>query len=295
MCKISGVEVVNHQIDLCDLDALRSFFGNHDIAGIIHFAAYKTVPESVKRPLLYFDNNLFSLINLLKCASEFEVSNFVFSSSCSIYGNPDHLPVTENTPFGKAESPYARTKQMGEQILEDYNKANPLNISILRYFNPVGAHESALIGDLPTGVPDNLVPYITQTGIGTRASLSIFGGDYPTRDGTCIRDYIHVVDIADAHIMALKYLEQSSTNGCFDIFNLGTGDGVTVLEVVNAFESATKLKLNYSIVDRRPGDVVSIYANNEKALKLLKWKPKHNLESMMLSAWNWELYLKERQ
>ena len=262
--------------------------------GIIHFAAYKTVPESVKEPLKYFENNLNSLLNLLHAVEECGIPNFVFSSSCAVYGNPQKLPVTEETPMGIAESPYARTKQMGEDILRDFSRNSPCNISLLRYFNPVGSHESGLLGDLPIGVPDNLVPYITQTAIGTRDELTVFGDDYDTRDGSCVRDYIHVVDIANAHVKAMEHLDYSKEKGFVEVFNLGSGNGVSVLEVIKAFEKSTGLKLNYKIGPRRPGDVESIYADNSKARTELNWLPGRSIEEMMNSAWKWEKNLKNK-
>lgn len=292
--KITGKEVDNYLVDLCDIEATRKIFKkNTDIVGVIHFAAYKTVPESVKYPLKYFKNNLNSLLNLLECAEEFQIENFVFSSSCSVYGNVEKLPVNESTPLGNAECAYARTKQMGEQILEDFAKANPnIKLIALRYFNPVGAHESALLGEYSEH-PENLVPIITQTAIGRRDSMSVHGSDYNTRDGSCIRDYIHVMDIADAHTKALEYLQSGSNKEQYEIFNLGTGDGVSVLEAIHAFEKVSGEKLNYIMGPRRDGDVEAIYADNHKAAQLLNWNPERNIEDMMESAWKWEQHLKE--
>ncbi|GAB4257517.1 MAG: UDP-glucose 4-epimerase GalE [Saprospiraceae bacterium] len=288
---ITGKRVRNYAVDLCDLAATREVFeANPDIAGIIHFAALKLVGESVFEPLKYYHNNLEGLTNLLKCAEEFKVSNFIFSSSCSVYGNTDMLPVTEDTPFGEAESPYARTKQIGEQILSDYAKVNDWFKCVrLRYFNPAGAHESALIGEAPTNPATNLVPVITETAIGKREKMSIFGVDYDTRDGSCIRDYIHVMDLADAHTRCLKYLLENRNETNCDVFNVGIGEGVTVLEAVNAFEKVTGQKLNYELGPRRPGDVVAIYANKSKAERLLGWQPKRNIEDIMKTAWAWEV------
>ena len=264
-----------------------------DIKGIIHFAAFKAVGESVEIPLLYFENNLSSLINILKCAKEFDVPNFIFSSSCTVYGSPDEIPVTEQTPQKPAESPYGATKQMGEEIVREITKSGDVQRILLRYFNPVGAHPSALIGELPLGKPQNLVPAITQTAIGKLPQMIVYGDDYPTRDGSCIRDYIHVCDIAHAHILALQYLiDKKNTSPC-EIFNLGTGNGITVLEVIHSFEKVSGVKLNYKIGPRRPGDVVAIYANNNLAKKLLKWEPKYSLDEMMSTAWKWELKLKD--
>ncbi len=291
---IANQKIKLYNLDICDCDALKEVFLNHEITGIIHFAAYKTVPESVQNPLLYFENNLMSLINLLKCATEFKVKNFVFSSSCSVYGNPDELPVTEQTALKTPESPYARTKQMGEAILEDYARARPeAKIALLRYFNPTGAHHSGTIGDLPIGIPDNLVPYITQTANGTRAKLSVFGNDYPTRDGTCVRDYIHVSDIAQAHVLAINYLQNQTQSTC-EIFNLGSGIGSTVQEVISAFELVNDLKLPYEVVKRRAGDVIAVYANNEKAKLMLGWLLQYDLKHMMQTAWKWQKYLDQR-
>lgn len=291
--KITGQTVKNYKVDLCNYeDTYAVFSENRDMAGIIHFAAYKTVPESVEKPLLYFHNNLESLINVLRCVSEFNIPNFVFSSSCSVYGNVEKLPVVESTPLGEAESPYARTKQMGEQIIKDYSRANGTNNILLRYFNPVGAHPSTEIGELPLGRPDNLVPVITQTAIGKIPKMIVYGSDYPTRDGSCIRDYIHVMDIANAHTKALTYLMAGKNNAPLEVFNLGTGNGVTVLEAIHAFEKVSNVKLNYEMGPRRPGDVVAIYANNNHARERLNWNTRYNIEDMMRTAWEWQLKLK---
>lgn len=292
--KITGKPVKNYKVDLCIYDDTVAIFQeNPDIAGIIHFAAYKSVGESVKKPLLYFENNLNSLINILKCADEFNISNFVFSSSCTVYGNPDTIPVTEESPMKAAESAYGATKQMGEKIVKEAVSCNNNNAILLRYFNPVGAHPSALMGELPLGKPENLVPAITQTAIGKIPMMKVWGIDYPTRDGSCVRDYIHVCDIAHAHTLALNYLMQAKNKTNCDVFNLGTGDGYTVLEVIKAFERANGVLLNYEFGPRRAGDVVAIYANNDKAMNLLNWKPKYNLQEMMQTAWKWELKLQE--
>jgi len=293
--KITGKKIRNYKVDLCNLEDTHAVFHeNRDIVGVIHFAALKTVPESVADPLFYFQNNLTSLINVLKCVKEFNVPNLVFSSSCSVYGNTAELPVVEETPLGEAQSPYARTKQMGEQIIEDYSRVNDTQSILLRYFNPVGAHPSALIGELPLGRPDNLVPVITQTAIGKIPKLTVFGHDYDTRDGSCIRDYIYVMDIANAHTKALQYLiDQRNETNC-EIFNLGTGNGVTVLESIKAFEKISGVKLNYELGPRRPGDVIAIYANNTKAKQLLGWEPKTGIEDMMRTAWQWEVALRDR-
>lgn len=292
--KITGKKVKNYKVDLCIYDDVVAIFQeNREIAGIIHFAAYKSVGESVKKPLLYFENNLNSLINILKCAQEFKVNNFVFSSSCTVYGNPDKIPVTEETPMKPAESAYGATKQMGEQIIREVINSSSIKAILLRYFNPVGAHPSALIGELPLGKPENLVPAITQTAIGKLPMMQVWGNDYDTRDGSCLRDYIHVCDIAHAHILALNYLLQNKNQTNCDVFNLGTGNGYTVLEIINEFEKTSGTKLNYKIGPRRPGDVIAIYANNDKAKNLLGWNPKFNLQQMMATAWQWELKLKE--
>jgi UDP-glucose 4-epimerase len=293
--KITGKKIRNYKVDLCNLEDTHAVFHeNRDIVGVIHFAALKTVPESVSDPLFYFQNNLTSLVNVLKCVKEFNIPNMVFSSSCSVYGNTAELPVVEETPLGEAQSPYARTKQMGEQIIEDYSRVNDTQSILLRYFNPVGAHPSALIGELPLGRPDNLVPVITQTAIGKIPKLTVYGHDYDTRDGSCIRDYIYVMDIANAHTKAMQYLvEQRNKTNC-EVFNLGTGNGVTVLETIKAFEKISGVKLNYEMGPRRPGDVIAIYANNTKAKQLLGWEPKTGIEDMMRTAWQWEVALRDR-
>jgi UDP-glucose 4-epimerase len=292
--KILKINIKNYVTDLCDLDATKTIFiENSDISGIIHFAAYKAVGESVEKPLLYFENNLVSLINILKCAEEFNVPHFIFSSSCTVYGNPDQIPVTEETPQKPAESPYGATKQMGEVIVQTTINSNNVNAILLRYFNPVGAHPSILIGEVPLGRPANLVPAITQTAIGKLPAMQIHGNDYDTRDGSCLRDYIHVCDIAHAHTLALDYLVNKKQAEKCEVFNLGTGNGYTVLEVISAFEKVSGVKLNYTIGPRRAGDVVAIYANNNKATKILGWHPAFSLEDMMGSAWKWELALKK--
>ena len=291
---ITGKKVKNYKVDLCIYDDTYAIFQeNPDIHGIIHFAAFKSVEESVSKPLMYFENNLNSLINILKCTDEFNIANFVFSSSCTVYGNPDSIPVTEETPQKPAESPYGATKQMGEQIVNEAVNSSSFQAILLRYFNPVGAHPSALIGELPIGKPSNLVPAITQTAVGKMPEMQVWGTDYPTKDGSCVRDYIHVSDIAHAHTLALKFLEDHKNNGPCPIFNLGSGTGYTVLEVIHAFEKISGMSLNYNKGARRAGDVVAIYANNEKATQLLDWKPQYNLSDMMRSAWNWEIKLKD--
>ena len=287
--KITGKKVMNYPVDLCNYEAVQAVLRAHpEIEGIIHFAAFKTVPESVEKPLMYFHNNLESLINLLQYIQAYQVPYFVFSSSCSVYGNTDQLPVVEETPLGEAQSPYARTKQMGEQIIYDVSKVASNQFILLRYFNPVGAHPSGWIGEVPLGKPDNLVPVITQTAIGKLPQMQVMGADYPTRDGSCIRDYIHVMDIAHAHTLALQYLMEHRNSSNYEIFNLGTGRGVSVLEAIQAFEKVNGVKLNYTIGPRRPGDVVAIYADNKKAREKLGWEPKYTIEDMMRTAWQWE-------
>lgn len=292
--QITGKKIKNYKVDLCNYDDTNAIFEeNNDISGIIHFAAYKAVGESVEQPLAYYENNLQSLINLLKCVDQFGISHFVFSSSCTVYGNPDHIPVTEQTPQKNAESPYGATKQMSEKIIEDLAKVSNANYILLRYFNPAGAHPSSLIGELPLGRPQNLVPAITQTAIGKIDKMFVHGTDYDTRDGSCIRDYIHVCDLADAHTKALQYLEESKNKQSCEVFNLGSGDGSSVLEAINAFEKVSGVKLNYEIGPRRAGDVIAIYANNDLAKKELGWSTKFSLEDIMATAWKWELKLKE--
>jgi len=294
--KITGKSIQHYNIDIKDKAATRKLFSEHtDIQGIIHFAAFKSVSESVANPLMYYDNNINSLLHILACQKEFKVPNLIFSSSCSVYGNINQLPVTEETPFNKTESPYAYTKQIGEKMVDDFIKVNPtLKAISLRYFNPVGAHKSGLNGELPLSTPSNLVPFITQSAIGKLKQLTVFGGDYDTKDGTCIRDYIHVCDIASAHIKALQKLISNNDFPSHNIINLGTGNGVSVLEAINSFEKVTQQKLNYTIGERRAGDVAAIYANNDKAKKMLDWQPQHSIDEMMLSAWKWEQYLNQK-
>lgn len=291
--KISGKKVKNYHVDLKNFDdTLAIFQENDDIEGVIHFAAYKAVGESVAEPLMYYENNMFSLINLLKCVKEFNVPYFVFSSSCTVYGNPDEIPVTEQTPEKPAESPYGATKQMGERIIRDFAAQNKTACILLRYFNPVGAHPSILLGELPLGKPANLVPAITQTAIGKLPQMKVFGSDYPTRDGSCLRDYIHVSDIANAHTLSVQYLIDKKNKHNCETFNLGTGNGVTVFEAIKAFEEVSGVKLNYTVGPRRPGDVIAVYANNDLAVKTLGWKIKYNLKEMMDTAWKWEQKVK---
>ena len=291
---ITGVRPEYYDLDLCNEQLTKDLIEQHpDITGIIHFAAYKAVGESVEQPLKYYHNNIYSLINLLEAYNSKPV-NFVFSSSCTVYGQPDQLPVTEDAPVKKAESPYGNTKQIAEEILSEVAAVNTnINVIALRYFNPVGAHHTGLIGELPIGVPQNLVPFITQSAIGKRGPLTVHGNDYDTPDGSCIRDYIHVVDLAKAHVAALKHMEHSEGDIRYNIFNLGTGKGSTVLEVINAFESATGVKLNYKIGPRRSGDIEKIFGEVSKAEKELGWKTELDLNEMMRSAWAWEKYLQE--
>jgi UDP-glucose 4-epimerase len=291
LSKIIGFNPKTYHYDPCDEEKLIKFAREEvGIDGIIHFAAFKAVGESVKNPLKYYSNNLLSLINLLKVYSGLPVS-FVFSSSCTVYGQPDKLPVTEDAPIKPAQSPYGNTKQIAEEILKDaIVSGDAKKVISLRYFNPVGAHESALIGELPIGVPQNLVPFITQSAIGKRGKITVFGDDYNTRDGSCVRDYIHVVDLAKAHVAALKLMEGSTFSG-YDVFNLGTGNGYTVLEVIHAFERSTGVKLNYEIGPRREGDVEQVWGDVTKSAKGLHWRAGSGIDLMMSSAWDWEQYI----
>ncbi|MCX6332089.1 MAG: UDP-glucose 4-epimerase GalE [Bacteroidetes bacterium] len=287
--KITGQKIKNYAIDLTDAQATESIFTeNPSIIGMIHFAAFKAVGESVEMPLEYYENNLFSLVHLLKLAVKYKAMHFIFSSSCTVYGNPHSIPVTEQTELQPAASPYGATKQMGETIIKDAAFVKPLSTILLRYFNPVGAHPSTAIGELPIGRPQNLVPAITQTAIGKLDTMQVYGDDYDTRDGSCIRDYIHVCDIARAHTLALQYSIKKNEPHLCDIFNLGTGNGITVLEAIKAFEKVSGLKLNYQIGPRRPGDIIAIYANNDYAVQKLGWKINYSLDDMMRTAWEWE-------
>ena len=287
---ITGKEPIFEKIDLREKEVVTNFFDKHkDIEGIIHFAASKAVGESVENPLLYYENNLGTLVYLLQEFINRKKTNFIFSSSCTVYGQADKLPITEDAPVKKAESPYGNTKQIGEEIILDTCRVNSgFNAIALRYFNPVGAHSSAEIGELPIGVPQNLVPFITQTAAGLREQLSVFGDDYPTHDGTCIRDYIHVVDVAKAHVVALKRLIAQKNASNYEVFNLGTGKGSSVLEVIQSFEKVSGQKLNYKIVGRRAGDVIEAYANTDQANNVLGWKAEHTLDETLSSAWKWE-------
>lgn len=286
---IIGQPTVYYKADCNDEAALRSIFEKEQLDGVIHFAASKAVGESVEKPLMYYQNNIGSTLLLLKIMQEFGVKNFVFSSSCTVYGQPDFLPVTEETPRQEAASPYGNTKRICEDIIRDVviSKANLKAIS-LRYFNPIGAHESAEIGELPRGVPSNLVPYITQAAAGLREKLTIFGNDYNTSDGTCIRDFIHVVDLAKAHVKALKLLTDTDGNNYYDVFNVGTGEGVTVLQLIETFERVNNVKLNYTIGPRRAGDIEQIYAQVDKSQQVMGWRAEKTLEESLRDAWRWQ-------
>jgi UDP-glucose 4-epimerase len=287
---ITGKKPTFEKLDLKEKHDVRKFFQKHnDISGVIHFAASKAVGESVEKPLLYYENNLNTLIYMLSEVSNLETSNFIFSSSCTVYGQADEMPITENAPVKAAESPYGNTKQIGEEIMRDTCNVIPhMNAIALRYFNPIGAHPSAKIGELPIGVPQNLVPFITQTAAGLRDCLSVFGADYPTSDGTCIRDYIHVVDLAKAHVVALQRLINGKNESNYETFNVGTGVGSSVLEVIQSFEKVSGQSLNYKMAPRRAGDIVSAYAHTEKANTVLGWKAQSTLDEAMRSAWAWE-------
>lgn len=294
--EITGKRPAFEHVDCLDYAAMEEVFRKHaGIEAIIHFAASKAVGESVQKPLLYYRNNLVSLINLLELMPKHGVKGIVFSSSCTVYGQPDVLPVTESAPIKKAESPYGNTKQINEEIIQDDVKSGaPISSIILRYFNPIGAHPSGLIGELPNGVPMNLIPFLTQTAIGIREKLSVFGDDYNTPDGSCIRDYINVVDLAKAHVYAIARMLESKMADKVEIFNIGTGRGLSVLELIHAFEAATGVKLNYQITGRRAGDIEKVWANPEKANKVLGWKAETSIEDTLRSAWNWQLKLRER-
>lgn len=287
--KITGKKVDFRKVDLRDFDAVKGLFASEDFGAIIHFAASKAVGESMQIPLHYYRNNIQSMLNLLDLMDEYNVPNMVFSSSCTVYGQPETLPVTEQTPFKPAESTYGNTKKINEDILKDAARSNDkYQLIALRYFNPVGAHDTAEIGELPLGIPNNLIPFVTQTAAGIREQLSIFGEDYNTPDGTAIRDYIHVVDLAKAHVIAIERLLNQKNKSNYEYFNLGTGKGSSVLEVVNTFEKVNKVKLNYKIVDRRPGDVEQTYADTTLANEELGWKAELGLDEMMKSAWAWQ-------
>ncbi|WP_035334490.1 UDP-glucose 4-epimerase GalE [Dokdonia sp. PRO95] len=287
---ITGTTPLFEEFDLRDKSKVQDFFSRHnDIAGVIHFAASKAVGESVKEPLLYYENNLVTLIYILQELQKKEKASFIFSSSCTVYGQADELPITENAPVKPAASPYGNTKQVGEEIIRDTCSIQPhLNAISLRYFNPIGAHPTAEIGELPLGVPANLVPFITQTGIGIREELSVFGNDYPTPDGTAVRDYIHVVDLAKAHVIALERLIKENNTTNYEVFNVGTGTGSSVLEVIRSYEKVANKPLKYKIVDKREGDVTAAYADTDKANNVLGWKAESTLDEAMDSAWKWE-------
>ncbi len=295
--KITGVKPVLEVFDLCNGKKLDEFFNNYrNISSIIHFAAYKAVGESVNKPLDYYRNNLVSLLNLLDAMKRNGITDFVFSSSCTVYGQPEKLPVTEESPLQPATSPYGNTKQVGEAIIRDTTISDDKIRAIsLRYFNPIGAHPSALIGELPRGVPENLVPYITQTAYGLREELKVFGDDYDTPDGSCIRDYLHVVDLAKAHVVAVKRLMENRNKTNYEVFNLGTGNGVSVLEAIRSFERATGIKLNYQVTGRRPGDIEKIWADPSLANKELGWKTVSSLDEAMKTAWEWEKQIRNKK
>lgn len=293
--KITGVRPAFEKVDCTDFKTLEATFEKYSgIKAIIHFAASKAVGESVQQPLKYYRNNIVSLVNLLELMPKYNVEGIVFSSSCTVYGQPDVLPVTEAAPTKKAESPYGNTKQINEEIIVDtVNSGSPISSVILRYFNPIGAHPTALIGELPLGVPQNLLPYLTQTAIGIRKELSVFGDDYDTPDGSCIRDYIYVCDLAKAHVKAIDRILQNKMEEKVEVFNLGTGRGLSVLELINTFEKATGVKLPYKIVGRRAGDIVKVWANPERANKVLGWSADTPVEEVLQTAWKWQLHLRE--
>ena len=292
--KLCNRSIIHYKADCNDEKALREIFTDHTISGVIHFAAYKAVGESVDEPLKYYDNNIGSLLSILNVMDEFNVGTIVFSSSCTVYGQPDQLPVSEEAEIMPANSPYGYTKQVCENMLKDVVHSNPkFRTVLLRYFNPIGAHPSSLIGELPTGVPNNLVPFITQTGAGWRDNLTVFGDDYNTVDGTCVRDYIHVVDLAIAHVKAFEWLEKNEDP--LGIFNIGTGDGSSVLQAIKAFEKVSGRTLSYKLGSRREGDVEKIWASNDKAVHELKWKAKFSLQDAMKHAWQWQLTLGDKK
>ena len=293
--QVSGIRPAFEMVDCLDYNAMNAVFDKHPgIKAIIHFAASKAVGESVQKPLLYYRNNLVSLINILELMPKHKVDGIVFSSSCTVYGQPDVLPVTEAAPIKKAESPYGNTKQINEEIIHDtVASGSPISAILLRYFNPIGAHPTALLGELPNGVPQNLVPFLTQTAIGIREQLSVFGDDYNTPDGSCIRDFINVVDLAKAHVIAIARILESKQAEPVEVFNIGTGVGLSVLELINGFEKATGVKLNYKIVGRRAGDIEKVWANPDKANNVLGWTAKETIEDTLLSAWKWQLKLRE--
>ena len=293
--EVSGKKPVFYPFDLKRKELLKQVFDAHKIDGCIHFAAYKAVGESQEKPVDYYENNLFSLINLLQEFKERNISNFIFSSSCTVYGQADKMPIDEETVLKLPESSYGKTKQMGEEILKDFATAYQKKITLLRYFNPIGAHPTAKLGELPIGIPNNLVPYVMQTAAGIREKLSVWGDDYPTEDGTAVRDYIYVVDLAKAHVKALQKLINSTENTQIDIYNLGTGKGSSVLEVVHAFEKAKDVNVPYQICERRAGDITIAYANADKAEKELDWKSETSLEEALRTVWQWQKYLETRE
>ena len=291
--KITGKDFELYEGDILNRTFLDEIFNKHQFHGVIHFAAKKAVGESVEKPLLYYNNNVSGLITLLEAMENHSIRHLVFSSSCTVYGQPDELPVTEDSPKKTANSPYGNTKQIGEEIIEDLVKSGALLKSVaLRYFNPIGAHFSGEIGELPLGVPNNLIPFITQTAAGIRERLTVFGDDYDTPDGTCIRDYIHVMDLADAHVKCLRYLDDKPEVSHFDVINVGTGKGNTVMEAIKAFEAATGFKLNYHIGPRRQGDIEKVYAQADRSAQMLNWKARYSLKQAMKDAWNWQNKLK---
>jgi len=292
---ITGQKPAFYQLDLCDYEALAQFFdANQEVDAVIHFAAYKSVGVSVEQPLRYYRNNLVSLLNILDLMNAYGIQSLVFSSSCTVYGEPEEVPVSEEAPIQKAESPYGNTKHIGEDVLADSSRANGFEVISLRYFNPVGAHESAIIGEWPLGKPENLVPYLTQTAIGKRAQLTVFGDDYPTPDGTCIRDYIHVVDVARAHVVAMERLLNAENQQAFEVFNLGTGEGYSVLDVIKTFEEVSGVQVPYAIGARRAGDVVKVFADTVRANEVLGWHAEKTLAEMMMAAWEWEKALRDQ-
>jgi len=291
--KITGKEITSYEADCTDFNNLKDIFNKEkNISGVIHFAAYKAVGESVQFPLKYYHNNVGGLVTMLRILEEFEIDPFVFSSSCTVYGEPDILPVNESIPRSKVASPYGNTKKICEEIIENQASISKLQAVTLRYFNPIGAHPSSIIGELPLGVPNNLVPFITQTAAGVRDILTVFGNDYNTKDGTCIRDYIHVVDLAKAHVKSLEYIDNSKNKGFNEIFNIGTGNGNSVLELVNTFQDIASINLNYQLGPRRPGDVEKIWSEVEKANKILGWKADYSLKDALTHAWEWQKTLK---
>ena len=293
--KITGIKPIFEKVDLKNkTEAIKAFKQHKDARAVIHFAAFKAVKESISNPLSYYENNLFSLINVLNAQESVNIKNFIFSSSATVYGMPESFPMTENSPVKRPFSPYGNTKKIAEEVLEDYTIANTkLSVISLRYFNPIGAHDSGHIGELPSGIPNNLMPYITQTAAGLRDKLWVFGDDYPTKDGTAVRDYIHVVDLAEAHLAALQYQMKNQQKANYEIYNLGTGKGYSVLEVIKSFELVNNLRLNYEITNRREGDVAVMYASTELAKQILGWSAKRDLKRMVASAWKWEQNLRK--